>query len=213
MPKVLVHNFSISLDGFGTGEPQTEDAPFGHAGQRLHQWMFATRFWSEMTGDGQSGETGIDNDFAKRYDEGVGAEIMGRRKFGWQQGPWTDLGAEDEWQGWWGDNPPFHTPVFVLTHHPRPSIEKEGGTIFHFIDATRRKLSPKHARQRASGTSASAAARRSCATSSPRGSSTLPTSCRCRSCLAAVCACGTGSKRWRISTRSRQLLHRRGSPT
>ena len=136
MPKVLVHNFSISLDGFGTGEPQTEDAPFGHAGQRLHQWMFATRFWSEMTGDGQSGSTGIDNDFAKRYDEGVGAEIMGRRKFGWQQGPWTDLGAEDEWQGWWGDNPPFHTPVFVLTHHPRPSIEKEGGTIFHFIDAT-----------------------------------------------------------------------------
>lgn len=134
-PKVLVHNFSISLDGFGSGEPQSQEAPFGHAEHRLHEWMFVTRFWSELTGDGQSGSTGIDNEFATRHGAGVGAEIMGRRKFTWQTGPWTDLGTEHEWKGWWGDNPPFHTPVFVLTHHPRPSLEMEGGTVFHFVDA------------------------------------------------------------------------------
>jgi dihydrofolate reductase len=133
--QVRVHNFSISLDGFGTGEGLTLDAPFGHAGHRLHEWYFPTRLWHSMVGE-EGGSVGVDNAFAERIDVGFGAEIMGRGKFGVQTGPWTDLNTDDEWQGWWGPNPPFHTPVFVLTHHPRPPIEMEGGTTFHFIDAT-----------------------------------------------------------------------------
>jgi dihydrofolate reductase len=133
--QVRVHNFSVSLDGFGTGEGLTFDAPFGHAGHRLHQWMFATRFWHTMVGDA-GGNDGVDNAFAEQFNLGVGAEIMGRGKFWPNTGPWTDVGTNDEWRGWWGPNPPFHTPVFVLTHHPRPSLEMEGGTVFHFVDAS-----------------------------------------------------------------------------
>ncbi|KDA06468.1 deaminase/reductase [Microbacterium sp. CH12i] len=135
MSQVRVHNLSVSLDGFGTGVDPTFDTPFGHAGQRLHEWMFATRFWHAMAGE-PGGSGGVDNAFAERHGPGIGAEIMGRGKFDWRSGPWTDLGTEREWRGWWGPNPPFHTPVFVLTHHPRPSIEMEGGTVFHFINAT-----------------------------------------------------------------------------
>ena len=134
MSRVRVHNFSISLDGFATGEGLTFDAPFGHAGERLHEWMFATRFWRSMLNQ-PGGSAGVDDAFAERHTPGIGAEIMGRGKFGPQTGPWTDVGAEQEWRGWWGPNPPFHTPVFVLTHHPRPPIEMDGGTVFHFIDA------------------------------------------------------------------------------
>ncbi len=129
MSLVRVQNFAISLDGFGTGEPQTLEAPFGHAGERLHEWMLATRWWHEMMGE-SGGTTGIDDAFARRFAEGVGVEIMGARKFGppgWHEDP--------EWKGWWGPNPPFHTPVVVLTHHTRPPIEMEGGTTFHFLDA------------------------------------------------------------------------------
>ena len=125
-----VHNFSISLDGFGTGDVQSLDAPFGHAGERLHEWMFATRFWHRMT-DRPGGTGGLDDAFARGYEPGVGAEIMGAGKFGppgWQKDP--------EWKGWWGPNPPFHTPTFVLTHQPRQPIEMEGGTTFHFLDAS-----------------------------------------------------------------------------
>ncbi|MGW4481463.1 dihydrofolate reductase family protein [Rhodococcus triatomae] len=135
MSKVRVQNFTVSLDGFGTGEGLGFDAPFGHAGERLHQWMFATRFWRSMVGE-DGGSEGVDDAFAQRHAVGIGAEIMGRGKFGPQTGPWTDLGADDEWKGWWGPNPPFHTPVFVLTHHPRPTLEMEGGNVFHFLDAT-----------------------------------------------------------------------------
>jgi dihydrofolate reductase len=135
MSQARVHNFAISLDGFGTGDGITADAPFGHAGERLHEWMFATRFWNAMVG-GSGGSDGVDNSYAVRHGFGFGAEIMGRGKFGVQTGPWTDVGTEDEWRGWWGPNPPFHTPVFVLTHHPRPPIEMEGGTVFHFVDAS-----------------------------------------------------------------------------
>lgn len=136
MSLVRVQNFSISLDGFATGEGLTFEAPFGHAGERLHEWMFATRFGRAMFG-GQGGSDGVDNAFAERHGTlGIGAEIMGRGKFDWRTGPWTGLGTEAEWRGWWGENPPFHTPVFVLTHHPRPSIEMAGGTVFHFIDAS-----------------------------------------------------------------------------
>src|SRR5436190_1711468 len=124
MSRVRVHNFAVSLDGFGTGEPQSLDAPFGHAGERLHEWMFATRWWK----DGGGG--GVDDAFARQHGPGIGAEIMGANKFGppgWHEDP--------EWKGWWGPDPVFHQPVFVLTHHPRPSIEMEGGTTFHFTDA------------------------------------------------------------------------------
>jgi dihydrofolate reductase len=130
MSLTRVQNFSISLDGFGTGEPQSHDAPFGHAGEQLHEWMFATRWWREN--DGQGGGTGgIDDAFAQQFAPGIGAEIMGANKFGppgWHEDP--------EWKGWWGDDPPFHTPTFILTHHPHASIEMEGGTTFHFIDAS-----------------------------------------------------------------------------
>jgi dihydrofolate reductase len=130
-----VHNFSISLDGFGTGEGLTVNAPFGHAGERLHEWMFATRFARTMFHQ-PGGSEGLDQSFAQRHELGFGAEIMGRGKFTTETGPWSGVGSEDEWRGWWGPNPPFHTPVFVLTHHPRPSIEMEGGTVFHFVDAS-----------------------------------------------------------------------------
>jgi dihydrofolate reductase len=123
MSLARVHNFSVSLDGFGTGDVQSLEAPFGHAGQRLHEWMFATRFWRP------DGSGGVDDVFAQRFEPGIGAEIMGAGKFGppgWHEDP--------EWKGWWGPNPPFHTPTFVLTHHPRPPIEMEGGTTFHFLD-------------------------------------------------------------------------------
>jgi len=129
MSQVRVHNFSISLDGFGTGDGITIDAPFGHAGHRLHEWMFATRFWHEM-GGGRGGSAGADNAFAAMHGPGIGAEIMGANKFG--PPGWRD---EPDWKGWWGPNPPFHTPTFVLTRRPRPAIEMEGGTTFHFLDA------------------------------------------------------------------------------
>jgi dihydrofolate reductase len=125
MSRARVHNFSISLDGFGTGAGLSQDAPFGHAGQRLHEWMIATRWWDP------GGSGGVDDAFAQLHGVGIGAEIMGAGKFGppgWHEDP--------GWEGWWGPNPPFHTPVFVLTHAPRPSIEMEGGTVFHFIDAS-----------------------------------------------------------------------------
>lgn len=130
MSRVRVHNFSVSLDGFGTGDGQSLDAPFGHAGARLHEWFFPTRTFRAMCGE-SGGSTGIDDVFARSWEPGIGAEIMGRNKFGPQRGPWLD----NDWEGWWGDDPPFHTPVFVLTHHPRPSIEMRGNTTFHFIDA------------------------------------------------------------------------------
>ena len=131
MSQVRVHNFTISLDGFGTGAGQSLDAPFGHAQQRLHEWFFATRTFRAMTGEA-GGSEGVDDAFARSWEPGIGAEIMGRNKFGPQRGPWAD----EQWKGWWGDNPPFHTPVFVLTHHPRPAVEMDGGTTFHFIDAS-----------------------------------------------------------------------------
>jgi dihydrofolate reductase len=137
MSQVRVHNFSISLDGFATGDRVGVEAPFGHAGARLHEWMFATRYGAAMLGR-SGGSVGVDNAFAEQHAPGIGAEIMGRGKFGPQTGPWTHLGTEDEWRGWWGPSPPFHTPVFVMTHHPRPSLEMAGGTVFHFLDGNPR---------------------------------------------------------------------------
>jgi dihydrofolate reductase len=130
MSQVRVHNFSVSLDGFSAGAGQSLEKPFGHAEGRLMQWFFGTRTFQAMHEEG-GGSNGVDEAFAGSWGVGIGAEIMGRNKFGPQRGPWDD----EEWKGWWGDDPVFHTPVFVLTHHPRPSIEMKGGTTFHFIDA------------------------------------------------------------------------------
>jgi dihydrofolate reductase len=130
MSLARVQSFSISLDGFGTGEGLRREEPFGHAGDRLHEWMFVTRWWHERVGE-SGGSGGIDDALLRQYATGVGAEIMGAGKYGypgWHEDP--------AWTGWWGDDPPFHTPVFVLTHHTRPSIEMAGGTTFHFIDAS-----------------------------------------------------------------------------
>jgi len=130
MFRTRIHNFSISLDGFATGEGLSVEAPFGHAGHRLHEWMFATRFGATVIG-GEGGSAGVDNAFAQQHEPGIGAEIMGAGKFGppgWQ--------GDADWTGWWGPNPPFHTPTFVLTHGPRPALEMEGGTTFHFLDAS-----------------------------------------------------------------------------
>jgi dihydrofolate reductase len=131
MSIVRVHNFSVSLDGFATGEGQSLQAPFGHADGRLLEWASATHTFHQIHGDTE-GTTGVDETFANNWNRGIGAEIMGRNKFGPQRGPW----ANEDWKGWWGDNPVFHTPVFVLTHHLRPSIEMKGGTTFHFIEAS-----------------------------------------------------------------------------
>jgi len=128
MPIVRVHNFAVSLDGFGTGEGQSLEAPFGHAGSRLLEGFLATRSFQAIHG-GTGGTLGVDEAFASNWATGIGAEIMGRNKFGPQRGPWTD----EEWKGWWGDDPVFQCDVFVLTHHPRKSFEMKGGTVFHFV--------------------------------------------------------------------------------
>ncbi len=130
MSQVRVQQMSVSLDGFATGEGQSLETPFGHAGNRLTEWLFATRWWHDKAGR-QGGTTGIDDAFLRLFDAGVGTEIMGAGKFG--PPGWQD---DRDWRGWWGSNPPFHTPTFVLTHHPRPSIEMDGGTVFHFLDAS-----------------------------------------------------------------------------
>ena len=131
MSRVRIHNFSISLDGFATGEGLSLEAPFGHAGHRLHEWMFATRFARREVLGETGGTEGFDDAMADRHGQGIGAEIMGAGKFG--PPGWQD---DSNWRGWWGDNPPFHTPTYVLTHHARPPLEMDGGTTFHFLDAS-----------------------------------------------------------------------------
>jgi len=128
MSKVRVAAFSISLDGFGAGPNQSLQQPLGVRGEELHQWVFPTRRFQQMMGK-DDGTLGIDNDFAERSFENIGAWILGRNMFGPVRGPWPD----EEWKGWWGEEPPYHVEVFVLTHFPRASITMKGGTIFHFI--------------------------------------------------------------------------------
>jgi dihydrofolate reductase len=128
MPKVRVGGFSISLDGFGAGPEQSLEHPLGRRGQELHQWMFGTRFFHTMIGrDG--GSEGVDEAYAQRAMSGFGAFILGRNMFGPVRGPWPD----ESWKGWWGANPPYHAPTFVLTHYPRDPIPMEGGTTFIFV--------------------------------------------------------------------------------
>ena len=128
MGKLRIHAFSVSLDGYGAGPSQDRNHPLGVGGASLHGWFVPTRTFKAMHG-GTEGSTGIDDDFARRGIEGIGAWIIGRNMFGPIRGAWPD----DDWTGWWGDNPPYHVPVFVLTHHRREPIEMDGGTTFHFV--------------------------------------------------------------------------------
>jgi dihydrofolate reductase len=128
MPGKLKFTISMSLDGYVAGPEQSFDNPLGRGGMALHEWAFATRSFRETHG-GEGGETGVDDDQARLWNENVGATIMGRNMFGPIRGEWPD----DEWKGWWGPEPPYRTPVFVLTHHVREPVEMEGGTTFHFV--------------------------------------------------------------------------------
>jgi len=128
MAKVKVSGFSLSIDGFGAGPEQSLADPLGKGGEKLHKWLVGTKTFHAMFGR-EGGSTGTDERFAAASMEGSGAFILGRNMFSPLRGPWPD----HSWKGWWGDNPPYHTPVFVLTHHPRASVEMEGGTTFHFV--------------------------------------------------------------------------------
>ena len=127
MPKVRVASFSLSLDGYGAGPRQSEENPLGVGGPELHNWVYPTRTFQAMSG--KQGASGIDDDYARRGMENNGAWILGRNMFGPVRGDWPD----ERWKGWWGKNPPYHVPVFVLTHYPRRPLEMEGGTTFHFV--------------------------------------------------------------------------------
>jgi dihydrofolate reductase len=130
MTKVRVHNFSISVDGYGAGPDQTLDTPLGVGGESLHEWVFATPSGRRMLGrDVGDAQGGVDDEIWQRGDVNIGANILGRNMFGPIRGEWPD----GEWKGWWGDEPPYHTPVFVLTHHEREPLEMEGGTTFYFV--------------------------------------------------------------------------------
>lgn len=129
MTLVRVESFSISLDGYGAGPNQSLDHPLGEGGPDLHQWAMPTRTFQRAVFGKDGGTTGVDETFAARGFTNIGAWVMGRNMFGPIRGPWPDF----NWRGWWGDNPPYHVPVFVLTHHERPPLEMEGGTVFHFV--------------------------------------------------------------------------------
>jgi dihydrofolate reductase len=127
MPKLRVQCFAVSVDGYGAGPSQSLENPLGVGGTSLHEWIYGTRTFQKMCGS-EGGASGVDDDFAQRGLNNIGAWILGRNMFGPVRGPWLD----ENWKGWWGDNPPYHTPVFVLTHHPRKSFEMAGDTTFHF---------------------------------------------------------------------------------
>ena len=128
MTRLVVRSYTISLDGYGAGPRQSKESPLGVGGEALHGWLVNTRTFARMQGQ-DSGDTGIDETFAAMGFENVGAWILGRNMFTPSRGPWPD----DKWRGWWGSNPPYHAPTFVLTHHARPAMEMEGGTTFHFV--------------------------------------------------------------------------------
>jgi len=129
MSELKVQCFSISLDGFGAGPNQSLQSPLGEGGEGLHTWFFGTRTFQRMLGDESKGTDGPDEDFAARGFANIGAWILGRNMFGPVRGPWPD----ESWKGWWGEEPPYHVPVYVLTHHPRAPLEMKGGTTFYFV--------------------------------------------------------------------------------
>jgi len=129
MSKLRVESFTVSMDGYGAGPSQSQKEPLGVGGEQLHTWFLPTRTFQSMVVKKEGGTTGVDDDFAQRGFRNVGAWILGRNMFGPVRGPWPD----ESWKGWWGDEPPYHVPVFVLTHHARRSITMKGGTVFHFV--------------------------------------------------------------------------------
>src|SRR5688572_14891033 len=129
MPKLRVNAFAVSLDGYGAGPDQSLEHPLGKGGETLHEWFYPTRNFRRMQDKEADGTTGVDDDFAARAMENLGAWILGRNMFGPVRGPWPD----EQWKGWWGDEPPYHVPVFVLTHHARAPLTMKGGTTFHFV--------------------------------------------------------------------------------
>jgi dihydrofolate reductase len=131
MSKVRVHNFVVSLDGYATGDDQRLDAPFGDAQEQFGPWFASAHVWRREP-VAPAGSGGLEEAVAGTWELGIGAEIMGRGKFGPQRGPWEN----EDWRGWWGENPIYHTPCFILTHYPRPTIVMEGGTTYHFLDAS-----------------------------------------------------------------------------
>lgn len=128
MTRVRVESYSISIDGYGAGPDQSLENPLGIGGEDLHDWVVSSRAWRQMHGK-EGGATGVDDEFITRGFDNLGAWILGRNMFAPSRGPWSDM----SWKGWWGKNPPYHVPVFVLTHHERAPLEMEGGTTFHFI--------------------------------------------------------------------------------
>jgi dihydrofolate reductase len=128
VPKVRANSIAVSLDGYAAGPRQALETPLGIRGSELFEWFFSTRTWNRIRGSG-GGSTGVDNEWAQRGMENVGAWILGRNMFGPVRGPWLD----ESWKGWWGEEPPFHVPAFVLTHHPRNPVEMKGGTTFYFV--------------------------------------------------------------------------------
>ena len=128
MAKLRVHNLTMSLDGYVAGPDQSPDAGLGVGGEQLHEWMFRTRHWRQMMGE-EGGDEGVDDDFLTAGEQAIGATIMGRNMFGPIRGEWND----EDWRGWWGPEPPYHHPVFVLTHHPREPLAMDGGTTFNFV--------------------------------------------------------------------------------
>ena len=131
MSRVRINCFAVSADGYGAGPAQSLEQPLGAGGEALHEWFLPTRTFRAMLGGGDGGTTGVDDEFAAAGMAGLGAWILGRNMFGPVRGAWPD----ESWKGWWGDNPPYHVPVFVLTHHARAPIEMQGGTTFHFVTA------------------------------------------------------------------------------
>jgi dihydrofolate reductase len=146
MTRVRVESFSISLDGYGAGPSQSVDHPLGVGGTDLHQWAFPTRTFQRTLFGADDGSSGVDDQFAARGFSNVGAWILGRNMFGPVRGPWPDT----SWRGWWGENPPYHVPVFVLTHYARPPLSMEGGTTFHFVTGGAQEALER-ARQAANG--------------------------------------------------------------
>jgi len=130
MSRLRIHAFAVSIDGYGAGPSQDLQNPIGVGGEALHEWAVATRTFKRLFG-GEGGTTGVDDDFVARGFEDIGAWILGRNMFGPLRGPWPD----ESWKGWWGDDPPYHVPVFVLTHHARAPLAMQGGTTFHFVTA------------------------------------------------------------------------------
>ena len=128
MTRLRVESFTLSMDGYGAGPDQDGDNPLGVGGTSLHGWAWRTQTFRRLFGQ-EGGSTDTDDEFARRGFDNIGATIMGRNMFGPVRGPWLDL----KWRGWWGENPPYHTPVYILTHHPRDPIEMDGGTTFHFV--------------------------------------------------------------------------------